>query len=94
MLELQIDNKNIERAFKVKFNADKARFIAFIEDSLQKSEISTARDEEFSFNKLNPLQNYYKLENNEIAEESLSNPFENIVDTVGFSKKLRENSYR
>jgi len=62
MLELQIDNKNIERAFKLKFNADKAQFIAFIEESLQKSEIAIETDEEFSFNKLNPLQNYYKLE--------------------------------
>ncbi len=92
MLALQINNKKIESAFKMRFNADKDQLIAFIEDSLKKSEILT--DEKFSFNKLDPLQNYYKLEKDDRDEENLSNPFENIVDTIAFSKKLRENSYR
>ncbi len=91
MLALQIKNKKIEYAFKMRFNADKDQLIAFIEDSLKKTEMLT--DEEFSFNRLDPLQNYYKLEKDDKIEENLSNPFEN-VDTISFSKKLRENSYR
>jgi len=91
MLALQIKNKKIEYAFKMRFNADKDQLIAFIEDSLKKSGMLT--DEEFSFNRLDPMQNYYKLEKDDKIEENLSNPFEN-VDTISFSKKLRENSYR
>ena len=92
MLALQIKNKKIEYAFKVRFNADKDQLIAFIEESLKKSEMLT--DEDFSFNRLDPLQNYYKLKKGDRTEENLSNPFENVADTIAFSKKLRENSYR
>jgi hypothetical protein len=92
MLSLQIKNKEIESAFITKFNADKNKFISFIENSLKKLETPT--DVEFQFSRLDPLENYHTLEFNDENKANLSNPFEKVQDTIAFSKKLRNSSYR
>lgn len=93
MLALQIDNKEIESAFVTKFNADKNKFINFIEKSLKQSKNS---ENEFQFDHLDPLEHYHGLEVETDAEieENLTNPFENLEDVSSFSKKLRNSSYR
>lgn len=91
MLALQIKNKAIESAFITKFNADKNQLIRFIENSLTKLDEST--ENEFQFSPLDPLENYHTLDiDNETT--TLSNPFEKVNDTIAFSKKLRNSSYR
>ena len=91
MLALQIKNKAIESAFITKFNADKNKLISFIETSLKKLEETT--ENEFQFTPLDPLENYHTLD---IDDETtnLSNPFEKVKDTIAFSKKPRNSSYR
>ncbi len=91
MLDLQIDNYEIELAFKSRFNANKDKLIAFIESSFKIPE--ALKNGEFIFNRLDPLNNYYKFEKSEY-NDSLLNPFVNINNTIEFSKKIRESSYR
>ena len=70
MLALQIDNYEIELAFKSRFYADKDKLIAFIESSLKIPEAIT--NEEFIFNRLDPLNNYYKLDKSEYNDRLLT----------------------
>lgn len=91
MLALQIDNPEIELIFATKFHGNKDEFIAFIKNSLQKLENSN--NDALKFKKLDPQKNSYFMKTDE-ENHHLSNPFENIEDTLSFSKSLREHSYR
>jgi len=75
-----------------RFNADKNKFIHFLENSLKNLE--TPSDDEFQFSQLDPMENYHTLDCSDDNIESLSNPFENVKDAVALSKKLRNSSYR
>ena len=39
------------------------------------------------------MENYYKLPSDD-SEVEITNPFEEVKDSVAFAKKLREESYR
>jgi hypothetical protein len=91
MLALEIDNPEIELIFKTKFEGNKNKFINFIQDSLR--ELENTKADEFQFKKLDPKQNVYRLNNDDINEE-MTNPFAEIDDVLLFAQSLREKAYR
>jgi hypothetical protein len=90
-MTINIDNPEIEHFFIHDLKSDVKKFSEFILTNLQKYK----KQNEFNFTPLDPKQNSYKLDfdNLEDVDES-ANPFKDIDDVVLYANKLRENSWR
>ncbi|CAA6802938.1 MAG: Unknown protein [uncultured Sulfurovum sp.] len=55
--------------------------------------LNASTPKKFSYQKLNPMESFYTLDKND-KDIEMTNPFEDLQDSVTFAKKLREDSYR
>jgi len=101
MQPLEIKSPELQDIFKTKFDSDSQKFmesiVSFIQDNKKviDSYFSDKDKPTFEYQKLDPMKHYYKISTDEIAEDApMSNPFEEVEDSVEFAKKLRESSYR
>lgn len=69
--------------------------VSFIEDNKKIVDNYFVKKEktQFEYNKLSPMDNYYKLSVDE-SQTDMTNPFEEVEDSVTFAKNLRDGSYR
>jgi len=98
-MTIKLDNPEMREIFETKFHSNQEEFmkciLSFIQDNkkvvdnyFEKKSKAT-----FEYKKLDPMENYYKLSVDE-SEKEMSNPFDEVEDSVAFAKKLREESYR
>jgi len=63
-----------------------------VDDYFQK--ITTpSQAKNFSYTKLDPMENFYKLDKDK-SDIEMTNTFKDVQDSFSFAKKLREDSYR
>ena len=99
MLQLKINNPQIETIFETKFHSNQEKFIEFIVDFIENNKkivdkyFDKKSKSKIKYKRLNPMENYYTISIDENQVE-MTNPFENIDNSVDFAKKLREESYR
>jgi len=92
MQPLEIKSPELQDIFKTKFGSDSQKFmeliVSFIRDN-KKVVDGYFRDKDkptFEYQKLNPMQHYYKISTDEIEENApMSNPFEEVEDSVEFA---------
>ena len=83
MINLIIENPELEEIFRTKFDSNTEKFtefiIAFIKDNKDILENYSQKQKEpkFEYKKLNPMENYYILESDNLDSE-ITNPFEDI----------------
>lgn len=94
MQPLQISNPELQDIFKTRFDSNQEKFVesilSFISDNKQviDSYFLQKKKPAFKYKKLNPMQHYYKVESID-KHETMTNPFEDVEDSVAFAKKLR-----
>jgi len=99
MQQLQLNSPQMQDIFKTKFHSNQEEFMEFIVSFIQDNKnivdkyFDKNRKPHIAYKKLNPMENYYQLESEE-SEGGMTNPFEDIEDSVAFAKELREKSYR
>jgi len=99
MLQLQINSPEMQDIFETKFHSNQEKFMEFIVSFIQDNKrvvdnyFHKNNGRKFKYNKLNPMENYYKLSVDE-TETEMTNPFKDVEDSVALAKKLRENAYR
>ena len=90
-MTIKIDNPKIEQFFINEFKSDVKKFSEFILMNLEKYK----EKHEFDITPLDPRQNSYKLEFDDIGEvNEEANPFKDVDDVAHYAKKLRENAWR
>ena len=99
MTQLQINSPEMQDIFKRKFNSNQDKFMEFILSFLQDNKnivdkyFEKNRESRIAYKKLNPMEHYYRLEDEE-SEGEMTNPFDEVEDSISFAKELREKSYR
>ncbi|MBN2824521.1 MAG: hypothetical protein JXQ76_04285 [Campylobacterales bacterium] len=99
MQELQINNPQLQDIFKTKFHSNQEQFmesiLSFIQDNKKviDSYFQQKKKPTFKYKKLDPMQNYYTIDKID-DNKAMSNPFEDVQDSVVYAKKLRQDSYR
>jgi len=99
MQQLQLNSPQMKDIFETKFHSNQEEFmefiVSFIQDNKKVVDNYFAKKSKitFKYKKLDPMENYYKLSVDE-SDTEMSNPFENVEDSVALAKKLREKSYR
>ena len=99
MTQLQINSPEMQDIFKTKFNSNQDKFMEFILSFVQDNKnivdkyFEKNKKPHISYKKLNPMENYYQLEDEE-SDTEMTNPFEDVEDSVAFAKELRAKSYR
>jgi len=97
MQPLQINNPQLQDIFKTKFHSNQEEFmesiLSFISDNKKVIDnyFQQKNKATLKYKKLDPMKHYYKLENVESSEQ-MSNPFEEVEDSVAYAKKLRQDS--
>lgn len=90
-MTIKIDNPEIEHFFINELKSDVKKFSEFILMNLEKYK----NQNEFNITPLDPKENSYKLQFNDIQEvDESSNPFKDIEDVTLYARKLRESSWR
>jgi len=99
MLHLQINSPEVKDIFETKFHSNQEEFMEFIVTFIQDNKkaidayFSKKSKSNIKYKKLDPMKNYYTLSVDK-NETNMTNPFEDVEDSVIFAKKLREESYR
>lgn len=99
MIQLQINSPEMKDIFETRFHSNQDKFMEFIVSFIQdnKNIVDNYFDKKkkptIRYKKLDPMENYYQLSSDN-SEVEMSNPFEEVEDSVAFAKKLREESYR
>ena len=99
MIQLQLDNPQMQEIFEKKCHSNKEEFmdfiVSFIEDNknIVDKYFDKKRKSTIKYKKLNPMENYYILSNEDNKEE-MTNPFKDVEDSVTFAKELRKKSDR
>jgi len=102
-MQLEISNPQMQKIFEIEFNSNVDKFMEFIiafvkdngkivDDYFQKI-TNPSQAKKFSYKKLDPMKNFYKL-NKDKSDIEMTNPFKDVQNSVLFAKKLRESSYR
>lgn len=90
-MTIKIDDPEIEHFFINELKSDVKKFSEFILMNLEKYK----NQNEFNITPLDPKENSYKLQFNDIQEvDESSNPFKDIEDVTLYARKLRESSWR
>ncbi len=102
-MQLQISNPQMQKIFETQFHSNQEKFmefiVSFIKDNSKAIDnyfhqtTTSKQHNSFSYNKLNPMDNFYKLDIDDNDIE-MTNPFKNVQDSVAFAKQLREESYK
>ncbi|CAA6807834.1 MAG: Unknown protein [uncultured Sulfurovum sp.] len=100
MMQLQISNPKMQKIFETQFHSNTDKFMEFIVNFVKdNSKVvdsyihNTTTPKKFSYQKLDPMENFYTLDKDDNHIE-MTNPFEDVQDSVTFAKQLREDSYR
>lgn len=99
MKQLQINSPEMQNIFETKFHSNQEKFMEFIVTFIQDNKnivdsyFQKQYEPTFKYKKLDPMNNYYTLSVDE-NETDISNPFQDVEDSVALAKKLREDSYR
>jgi len=99
MTQLQINSPEMKDIFETRFNSNQEKFMEFIVSFIQDNKnivdnyFDKKKKSTIKYKKLDPMENYYKLPSDD-NEMEMTNPFEEVKDSVAFAKKLREESYR
>ena len=99
MIQLQINSPEMRDIFEIKFHSNQEKFMEFILSFVQDNKnivdkyFEKNKKPHISYKKLNPMENYYQLEDEE-SDTEMTNPFEDVEDSVAFAKELRAKSYR
>ena len=89
-MQIIIDNPSLEAQLIKRSKELKIKVDQLIEKLLSDK---IEEQQTFHYRKKNPFENIKKLEYND-SNEDATNPFENIDDVVGYSKKLRNSAWR
>ena len=98
-MQLQISNPDMQDIFETKFHSNQEKFLEFIITFVQENKktldsyFQKSNKPDIKYKKMNPMENYYTLPLDK-GEVEISNPFQNVTDSVSFAKELREKSYR
>ncbi len=90
-MTIQLNNTKIEDIFISEFKSDIKLFSEFILKHLEQYKTQ----KEFNITHLDPKQNSYKLEFDNLDDvKEEDNPFKDINDVANYSRELREKSWR
>ena len=90
-MTIQLNNQKIEDIFISEFKSDIKLFSEFILKNLEQYK----KQQEFNITHLDPKQNSYKLEFDDLDDvKEDDNPLKNIDDVATYSRELRDKSWR